>query len=118
MFNFIVIGDDESWLKSGEGIVHKSRFPEYTTQETLSKLPDDNLSMLAHIRKLPTLFTYEGDNSKIFLTYINEVKLKDKELDGFTNAEIRFVFNILKENYVFSAEDLMQIKKIGFDFKY
>ena len=32
MFNFIVIGDDESWLKSGQGIVYKSRFPEYTTQ--------------------------------------------------------------------------------------
>ncbi|MFA7092224.1 MAG: hypothetical protein WC149_10270, partial [Arcobacteraceae bacterium] len=47
-----------------------------------------------------------------------EVKLKDKELDGFTNAEIRFVFNILKENYVFSCDDLLQIKKIGFDFKY
>ena len=41
MFNFIVIGDDESCLKSGQGIVYKSRFPEYTTQETLSKLPND-----------------------------------------------------------------------------
>ena len=41
MFNFIVIGDDESCLKSGQCIVYKSRFPEYTTQETLSKLPND-----------------------------------------------------------------------------
>lgn len=101
MFNFIVIGDDESWLKSGEGIVHKSRFPEYTTQETLSKLPDDNLSMLAHIRKLPTLFTYEGDNSKIFLTYINEVKLKDKwRLSLFFNVSdlLSFDFADIEEN--------------------
>lgn len=78
MFNFIVIGDDESWLKSGQGIVYKSRFPEYTTQETLSKLPNDNSSILDHIKKLPTLFTYEGDNSKIFLTYIDEIKDQDK----------------------------------------
>ena len=78
MFNFIVIGDDESWLKSGTGIVHKSRFPEYTTQETLSNLPNNKSLILAHIQKLPTLFTYEGDNSKIFLTYIDEIKDQDK----------------------------------------
>lgn len=59
-------------------------------------------------------------NGKLKRLYVakDEVKLKDKELDGFTNAEIRFVFNILKEKYAFTCDELQQIKKIGFDFKY
>jgi hypothetical protein len=46
------------------------------------------------------------------------VKVKDKELDGFTNAEIRFIFNVLKEEHLFSADDLLELKKIGFAFRY
>jgi hypothetical protein len=101
MFNFIVIGDDESWLKSGQGIVYKSRFPEYTTQETLSKLPNDNSSILDHIKKLPTLFTYEGDNSKIFLTYIDTIQVKDKwrlSLLFKVNDLLSFDFADIEEN--------------------
>lgn len=101
MFNFIVIGDDESWLKSGQGIVYKSRFPEYTTQETLSKLPNDNSSILDHIKKLPTLFTYEGNNSKIFLTYIDTIQVKDKwRLSLFfkVNDLLSFDFADVEEN--------------------
>ena len=101
MFNFIVIGDDESWLKSGQGIVHKSRFAEYTAQETLSNLPKDNSSILDHIKKQPTLFTYEGHDSKIFLTYIDKIQVKDKwRLSLFfqVNDLLSFDFADIEEN--------------------
>lgn len=66
------------------------------------------------------VFYIKEKTGKLKRLYVfkDEIKLKDKELDGFTNAEVRFIFNILKPNHAFTCADLLQLKKIGFDFKY
>ncbi|MFA7084394.1 MAG: hypothetical protein WC141_07655 [Arcobacteraceae bacterium] len=71
--------------------------------------------------KLYDLVYYIKEKSgKLKRLYIakDEIKIKDKELDGFTNAEIRFIFNVLKQEHIFSAIEIEALKNIGFNFKY
>ncbi len=99
-------------------------------EEFIKIVPSYNLKA----RESKVVVTLEKINTKVYdlVYYIKEktgklkrlyvakegIKLKDKELDGFTNAEIRFIFNVLKEEHSFSADDLLQLKKVGFDFRY
>lgn len=99
-------------------------------EEFIKVVPSYNLKA----RESKVVVTLEKINTKVYdlVYYIKEktgklkrlyvakegIKLKDKELDGFTNAEIRFIFNVLKEEHSFLADDLLQLKKIGFDFRY
>ena len=39
------------------------------------------------------------------------ISLKDKELDGFTNAEVRFFMNVLEEKHTLSTNDINHIYK-------
>ena len=40
----------------------------------------------------------------------NEVSIKDKELDGFTNAEVRFFMNVLEDKHVLKVDNINHIK--------
>ena len=39
----------------------------------------------------------------------NEVSIKDKELDGFTNAEVRFFMKILEDKHHLNVENIYHI---------
>jgi hypothetical protein len=41
----------------------------------------------------------------------DEISVKDKELDGFTNAEVRFFMNVLEEKHKLYANNLNFIKE-------
>ncbi|WP_419769603.1 MAG: hypothetical protein ACNI3C_09680 [Candidatus Marinarcus sp.] len=69
--------------------------------------------------KLYDLVYYIKENNgklKRFYSAKNEIKIKDKELDGFTNAEVRFITKILKNEHELLSEDIKQLCKVGFKF--
>lgn len=126
---------DLNYFKSQQMSIYFDIFTKlyigYILEDEFIKLvPTYNLKA----REGKVVVTLEKINTKVYdlVYYIKEktgklkrlyiakegIKLKDKELDGFTNAEIRFIFNVLNEKHLFSADDLIQVKKIGFDFKY
>jgi len=41
-----------------------------------------------------------------------EVSIKDKDPEGFTNVEVRFMARILKENQQLNSEDVLNIQKL------
>jgi len=40
-----------------------------------------------------------------------KISIKDKEAEGFTNAEIKFMLNVLDEKFILSLEDITHINK-------
>ncbi len=55
---------------------------------------------------------------KRFYVVNDEVKIKEKEPDGFTNAEVRFLYNVLKPEHILISQDILKLKKVGVNFKY
>lgn len=70
-------------------------------------------------KKYDIVYYVKEKNGKLKRIYITpkEVKIKDKELDGFTNAEMRFIHRILKPEHELLAKDIQTLQKVGFNFK-
>jgi hypothetical protein len=111
IFTKLYIGyiNEEEFLKLVPSYALKAR--EGKVVVTLEKINTKLYDLVYYIKE---------KNGKLKRLYVAKegVKIKDKELDGFTNAEIRFIFNVLKEEHLFQADDLLELKKIGFGFKY
>ena len=54
------------------------------------------------------------ENNKLKRIHIQKdsVKIKDKDMDGFTNAEVRFLKFIMDENFLINIKDINVIKKL------
>jgi hypothetical protein len=77
---------------------------------TLEKINNKVYDLVYYVKQT------NGKLKRIYITASNEIKLKDKELDGFTNTEIRFIFKILKSHFFLSANDIISLKGKGFNF--
>lgn len=87
-FNFIVIGDEESWItEQHEQVLWGSRFMEYTTEEIREKFKEDKSFL-----NFPCVCTYEGSESKIYLAQIDDFQVQGRD--------IRFSLKDLKEQNV------------------
>ena len=54
------------------------------------------------------------ENNKLKRIHIQKdsIKIKDKDMDGFTNAEVRFLKFIMDENFLINIKDINLIKKL------
>ncbi len=54
------------------------------------------------------------ENNKLKRIHIQKdnIKIKDKDMDGFTNAEVRFLKFIMNENFLINIKDINMIKKL------
>ncbi len=91
------------------------------TQEFLTLYPDFNLKIksdriIVTIEKvnqtqLDIVYYAKETNGKLKRVRLeeNNVSIKDKELDGFTNAEVRFFMKILEDKHHLSVENINHI---------
>ncbi len=92
-----------------------------STDEFLSLLPnyDNNIKrVVVTLEKINTktydvVYYVKHNNGKLFRVYLKdeEVNIKEKEQDGFTNAEVRFLLHILKEKHLLTLKDLTFTRK-------
>lgn len=59
-------------------------------------------------KKYDIVYYVKNANKKLFRVYLEneDINIKQKEPDGFTNAEVRFLLHILKENHLLTSKDI------------
>lgn len=60
------------------------------------------------------VYYIKHENGKLYRVYIKpdgEVNIKEKEQDGFTNAEVRFLLHVLKERHELKGKDIEFTRK-------
>ena len=93
-----------------------------TTEDFLVLYPDFNLKVrtnrvIVTIEKvnqteLDLVYYAKEENGKLKRIRIqkDDISIKDKELDGFTNAEVRFFMKVLNPNHVLSILNINHVK--------
>ena len=65
-------------------------------------------------KKYDIVYYVKQHNKKLYRVYIdekNEVNIKQKEPDGFTNAEVRFLLHIFKTGHLLTNYDIALVRK-------
>lgn len=99
-----------------------------TIEEFLSLVPSysDNIAnIFVTIEKINTtdfdiVFYVKNENGKLRRVRLGkELSIKDKEPDGFTNAEVRFMKYLVEDKYCYSKADISELTKLarGFSLK-
>ncbi|MCG3687090.1 hypothetical protein [Aliarcobacter butzleri] len=71
---------------------------------TLEKVNQTQIDIVYYVKET-------NDKLKRVRLQENEVSIKDKELDGFTNAEVRFFMKILEEKHHLTVDNIKHILK-------
>lgn len=103
------------------GYLNQEEFKKLYSDYALQAKEDKVVVTLEKIntKKYDLVYYVKEKNGKLKRIHITdkEVKVKDKELDGFTNAEMRFIHRTLKAEHELLASDLQTLIKVGFKFK-
>lgn len=83
-------------------------------KEQVAEYKDDILKVIVTIEKINTkkhdiVYYVKNKNKKLYRVYISEdkeISIKQKEPDGFTNAEVRFLLHVLKDQHVLTQRDI------------
>ncbi len=100
----------------------------FKIEEFLSLIPsykDNILNIFVTIEKINTkefdiVFYVKNTNGKLKRVRVAKtLSIKDKELDGFTNAEVRFMKYLIEEKYFLKKEEILVLKEMikGVTFK-
>lgn len=103
MFNFLVTGQKKAWDFSAYELHDSGRFTEYTQPAIKARFENLDESTIGELKKLPALFTYEGDGTQpARVGYIKRVTPRAKsillEYDFETRIE-EFPFSKLSDQH-------------------
>jgi hypothetical protein len=73
MFNFLVTGSEKAWDFSAYEFPDLSRFTELTQPEIKAQFTPLDETKITELKKMPALFTYEGENKSAKIGYITRV---------------------------------------------
>lgn len=71
---------------------------------TLEKINQNQIDIVYYVKEI-------NDKLKRIVLKENEISIKDKELDGFTNAEVRFFMKIFEEKHHLTIDNIKHILK-------
>ena len=79
MYHLLVKYGEDSWAKSPASIP-RSRFLEYTDDQTTSRFSELNEELIEELKEFPALFMCEGESSPSFIGKITRLRFRGNEI--------------------------------------